>query len=130
MKELYQSFLSMPTWVKIWMVGILVPVNMLGLLFLDQEIGLWIAILGLAGMIPNMFVMYFEKAFSKTMAVSHIIPWTILVVYLAIKLIKGEVPDGNIYYVVWAVLIVDIISLLFDYKESVEWFQERKTKKA
>lgn len=129
MKELYQSFLSLPLWVKVWMLCILVPVNMLGLLFLDQEVGLWIAILGLAGMIPNMFVMYFEKAFSKTMAVSHVIPWTALVAFLAVKLIKGEVPEGNIYYAVWLVLIVDSISLLFDYKESVEWFAERKANK-
>ena len=128
MKELYQSFLSLPTWVKIWMMGILVPVNMLGLFFLDNEIGLWIAILGIAGMAPNILVMFFEKAFSKTMAVSHIIPWSILVVYLAMQLGKGNVPTGSIYYVVWLVLTVDAISLAFDYKESIEWFQERKAK--
>ena len=126
MKELYQSFLSLPTWVKIWMMGILVPVNMIGLLFLDHSIGIWMAILGLAGMLPNLFVMYFEKAFSKTMAVSHIIPWTALVVYLIVQLVQGNVPNGNIYYAVWAMLIVDIISLAFDYKETIEWFQERK----
>ena len=102
------------------------PINMIGLFFLDQEIGQWVAILGLAGMIPNMFVMYFEKAFSKTMALSHVIPWTVLVVFLAIQLYQGTVPDGPIYYVAWAVLVVDTISLVFDYKESVEWFQERK----
>ena len=130
MQELYQSFLSLPVWVKIWMLGILIPVNMIGLLFLGHEVGVWIAILGLAGMIPNLFVMYFEKAFSKTMAVSHIIPWTALVIYLGLKLAKGEVPEGNIYYAVWAVLIVDSISLLFDYKETREWFQERREKKA
>ena len=111
------------------MLGILVPVNMIGLLFLDNEIGLWIAILGLAGMIPNLFVMYFEKAFSKTMALSHIIPWTALVIFLAIQLFRGKVPDSPIFYVSWVVIIVDTISLLFDYKESVEWFAERKAKK-
>lgn len=126
MKELYQSFLGLPTWVKIWMVAILIPTNMVGLLFLEHDIGIWIAVLGLAGMAPNILVMIFEKAFSKTMAVSHIIPWTILVVYLSIKLFRGEVPEGPIYFVAWIVLLVDSISLIFDYKESIEWFQERK----
>lgn len=128
MKELYQSFLSLPHWVKIWMFCILIPVNMLGLLFLDHVVGQWMAILGLAGMIPNIFVMYFEKAFSKTMALSHVIPWTALVIFLAVQLSQGKVPDGPIFYVAWTVIIVDTISLLFDYKESAEWFAERKAK--
>lgn len=128
MKSLIESFMSLPTWVKIWVLAILIPANMMGLLFWEHEVGRWMAVLGLAGMLPNMLVMYVEKAITKTMALPHIIPWTILVIYLAIKLFNGEVPDGNIYYAACALLVIDIISLCFDYKESLEWFQERKHK--
>lgn len=126
MKELLQSFMSLPLWVRLWMLLLLIPVNLSGLFVWDYQVGKWIAILGISGMLPNLYVMYNERAFSKTMAVSHIIPWTILVIYLAVKLFRGEVPEGAIFYLSCAVLVINSISLIFDYKESYEWYQERQ----
>ena len=121
--SIYTSFRSLPLWVQVWMVVILMPVNAGGLLFLDQPIGLGIAVLGLAGMLLNIPVLMYSRGFSKLMAVPHLLPWTALVAWLLYLIFTAGVPEGNIRILVGLILVVDVISLAFDYKDSIEWFR-------
>jgi hypothetical protein len=64
--------------------------------------------------------MVHERGFSKFMAVPHLIPWTLLVVLIAIIQPPLEGPFG-IY--LWTLFAVDLVSLIFDYPDAVKWFR-------
>ena len=110
--DIWTSFRSQPLWVQLWMAFILVPVNL--------------ASLAVIGMAPNVVIMFVERGFGKTMAIPHLLPWTALVL-----LILFARPEGSAAYAtyLWVVLVVDVISLLFDYPESWQWLQVRRERK-
>lgn len=116
----WYSYRSMPVWVQIWVAFILVPVNMASLFFIAQPGGMWVAILANVAMVLNLPVMVYERGFTKLMAVPHLIPWTILVVYLALAR-----PDAaGIYDIyLWVLLVTNVISLAFDYPDAVKWMR-------
>lgn len=116
--DLWASFSALPTWVKIWMMFLLMPANMASLFFLDQPMGTWIAILALGGMLPNLPVLAYERGFSKLLAIPHLISWTLLVGL--ILLARPEV-SGIYKGYVWGVLVIDTISLFFDYSDAFKW---------
>ena len=118
--SIWQSFRAMPTWVQLWVGVILVPVNAASLFFINQPSGRWIALLAVLGMLPNLFVMIFERGFSKLMALPHLIPWTILVVMLLFA-----VPDvsGPYRVYLWILLATDLFSLVLDYPDAIKWFR-------
>ena len=108
------------------MAFILVPANLASLAFLDQPLGGLVAFLAVIGMAPNVVIMFVERGFGKTMAIPHLLPWTALVL-----LILFARPEGSAAYAtyLWIVLVVDVISLLFDYPESWQWLQERRARR-
>lgn len=117
--EIWRSFRAMPVWVQIWVVGILVPVNMASLFFMDQSMGLWIAFLANIAMMLNLPVMLYDRGFSKMMALPHLIPWTILV---GILLFTRPEATGFYDIYLWVLLGTNTISLLFDYPDALKWF--------
>ena len=121
--DIWQSFLALPNWVKIWVGLWLVPVNMLTLCFINKPSGLLIACLAFAGLLPNLFVMIYNRGFSRLMALPHLLPWTILlgVVYSTLPLSSGLYTTY-----LWTLLITNSISLLFDYPDSYKWFKGQK----
>lgn len=125
--DIWQSFRSQPLWVQLWMAFILVPVNMASLAFVDQPMGGVVAFLAIIAMLPNVAIMFIERGFGRAMAVPHLLPWTALVL-----LILFARPEGSQAYGIylWAVLVVDGISLLFDYPESWQWWQARRARPA
>lgn len=118
--DIWHSFRSLPGWVQIWISFILVPVNMISLFFIQEPMGLWIAFLANVAMLPNLPVMLFERGFSRLMAWPHIIPWTVLVLLLLI----AKPSDTGLYGAyLWVLLVVDLVSLMFDYPDAVKWLK-------
>ena len=84
----------MPVWVQIWVMFLLVPINMAAIFFIDQPSGVWIAVLAIGAMMLNMPVMLYDRGFSKMMALPHLIPWTILVLWIAFPRTVGSAAYG------------------------------------
>ena len=118
--EIWKSFRAMPAWVQVWVTLLLVPINMAAIFFIDQPSGVWIAILAIGAMMLNMPVMLYDRGFSKLMAFPHLIPWTILVLWIAVARPVGS--DGYGTYL-WILLVTNIISLGFDYPDALKWWK-------
>lgn len=119
-KTIYSSYRAMPVWVQIWVLFILVPVNSAAIFFVFQPMGVWIAVLALGGMLPNIPVILYDRGFSKLMAFPHLLPWTILAVWLLVARPEGSAAYG-IY--LWIVLVINAISLGFDYPDAVKYLR-------
>ena len=118
--EIWKSFRALPGWVQIWVAFILAPLNMASVLFIAEPGGILVAILANVAMMMNMPIMLKERGFSKLMGLPHLIPWTVLVLYIAF----WHPPAEGLYATyLSALLVVDLISLLFDYPDTVRWLR-------
>jgi len=99
---------------------ILVPTNVASLFFLDQPMGVWVAVLAIGGMLPNLGVIVYDRGISKLMAIPHLIPWTLLV-----GLILFARPEGSETYstYLWILLAINVFSLCFDYPDAIKWLK-------
>ena len=79
-----------------------------------------IAVLAIIAMLLNFPVMLYDRGFSKLMAFPHLIPWSILVVLLVVS---PPPASGNYHVYLWVLLIVDAISLVFDYPDAMKWWR-------
>lgn len=113
----------MPLWVQIWVAVILVPVNVAPLLFLGEHYSFWVAVLSVGGMAPNLPIMLAERGLSKRMALPHVLIWTPLVVLLGWLLVGPMGESGNYAIMLTVVLVVDLISLGFDFPDAVKWWR-------
>ena len=122
--DLWTSYREQPLWVQIWVGLILMPVNMVSLAFISEPMGLWVAGLANIALLLNLPILLYERGFSRTMALPHLIPWTLLV-----GLLLFARPDATGLYAgyLWVLLVINMISLLFDYPESYQWLQARKS---
>lgn len=119
--DIWNSLRATPLWVQLWMIFILMPINIIGLFLLDQPMAPWIAGLALFGMLPNIVIMYMERGMSKLMAIPHLLPWTVLI---AIILFARPEGGSNVYEIYLnALLVINVISLLFDYPDAIKWFK-------
>jgi len=121
--DIWNSFRSLPLWLQIWVALILAPTNMASVLFIDQPTGMVIAFLAVIGIAPNIAVILYERGFSKLMAFPHLLPWLIL-----ISILLFNRPDGTPQYEIflWALLIANSISLLFDFPDAYKWWRGDK----
>ena len=118
--DIWSSFRAMPAWVQIWVALLLVPINMIAIFFIDQPSGVWIAILAIGAMMLNVPVMLYDQGFSKLMAFPQLIPWSILVIWIAFARPFGS-PAYDTY--LWILLITNTISLGFDIPDAVNWWK-------
>lgn len=118
--DIWTSLRALPLWVQIWTMFILAPINMASLFFLEQPLGKWVAFLAIIAMLPNIPLMLKDRGFSKVMGVPHTIPWTILVLMLIFFRPSGSA-GYNVY--LWLLLVINAISLPFDYTDSWQWFR-------
>jgi len=118
--DVWTSLRALPTWVIVWMNFILVPANVASLFFLDQPMGIWVAVLAIGGMLPNLGVIAYDRGISKLMSIPHLIPWTLLV-----GLILFARPEGSETYstYLWVLLAIDLFSLCFDYPDAIKWLK-------
>lgn len=128
LSDIWESFLGLPTWVKVWMVLVLVPVNAVSLWFAGDPWSWLIAALAFAGMIPNIFIMLSDRGLTHKMAVPHVIFWTPLVLIITYLLLVSDVvvpPAYSVYLKI--LLVVNIISLGFDIPETRAWLRTRRS---
>ncbi len=118
--EIWNSFRALPLWVQGWVALILVPVNGTSLWFVGEPAGQWIAFLAIIAVLMNVPVLFYARGFSKLMAFPHLVPWTILLAWL----IFGR-PEGSSAFELYLtiLLVVNAISLVFDYADAVSWFR-------
>jgi hypothetical protein len=125
--DIWRSFRRIPLWVQIWVAGILMPINFLAVLFFTENYGQWVAILAIAGMLPNAVILATERGLSKMMAIPHVLIWTPLCLLLAWLLYGhfngGPVLSDNYAYYLMALLIIDVISLGFDFPDTLKWLR-------
>ena len=119
--DIIRSFISLPKWVKFWLMFILGPVNFASLFFLNEPEGMLTAGLVFAGVILSTAPAFFERGLSKAGAFGHLVPWTILVIHILIARPEGGSDVYNTYLTVLAV--VNGISLAFDYVDSYKWLK-------
>lgn len=118
---IYGSFRALPLWVQIWVFVLLVPVNMASLMFLGQPIGILIAVLANGAMMLNGVIMLYERGFSKAMALPHVVIWVPLVVLIGVMLASGRVDQPSFVLYLKLLLVIDLISLGFDFKDAWDW---------
>jgi hypothetical protein len=119
--EIWGSFRAMPIWVQVWVFVLLVPANSASLLFLGEQNGVLIAVLAIGAMFLNGVIMLVERGFSKAMALPHVVIWTPLAGLLAVMLSRGSEAGAFATYLK-ILLIVDLISLGFDFKDARDWW--------
>ncbi len=124
--QCWHSFRVLPLWVQFWVGGVLVPVNALAFFLLDTWAGQLTAVAALFVVLTNVPIMLIERGMSKLMAVPHLIAWYPLVFALGNRLLSanashatGELESAFIILVI----SVNGISLLFDTKDSIDWFR-------
>jgi len=120
--DIWNSFRRMPLWVQVWVALILVPVNMAPLFFLGQPYAIWVAVLSIGGLMPNLPIMLNDRGLSKLMALPHLVAWTPLVVLIGWLLATGA-PVGGYWVLLVVLLGVDLISLGFDFPDALKWWR-------
>ncbi len=122
--DILHSFRAMPLWVQVWVALVLVPVNVASLLFLDAPNGVTIAVLANGALWLNGGIMLYERGLSRLMALPHLLLWTPLVMILAVTLSKGIAGEAVAFF--WALLVINLISLGFDYVDFWKWLQGQR----
>jgi len=79
-----------------------------------------IAFLANIGMLLNIPVMIYDRGVSKLMSIPHLVPWTALVI-----LIIFYRPEATGLYDTFlsTLLIINLISLAFDYVDAMKWIK-------
>ncbi|MGB0505349.1 MAG: hypothetical protein ACPGGK_04060 [Pikeienuella sp.] len=121
--DIWHSFRAMPGWVQVWVFVILVPVNFAGFLLWDTDVGRMTAIAAIVGIGPNLFVMIWDRGFGRLMALPHLVPWTVLVIWLIVHLTGANAPSGGEALFGWSVVAINSFSLWFDYPDAVKWLK-------
>lgn len=108
---------------QIWVALILVPVNLLPLAFWGEPYAVWITIFSIGGMLPNLVIMMVGRGLSKCMALPHLLIWTPLVVMLGMLLQSDLGVSDGFRTVLTVILLVDLLSLVFDYIDGWKWWR-------
>ena len=123
--EIWAGFRRLPLWVQIWVGVILVPVNAASVFFWFHPGGVLIACLAIGGMLPNLPILLVTRSFPRSMALPHLLIWTPLVILLGWRLLGGVDEPGHWHTYLVILLVVDTVSLLFDYPDALQWWRER-----
>lgn len=122
-RDIWGSFRDLPLWVQIWVAVILVPVNLMPLAFVGQPFGWWVAGLSVMGMMPNIPIMVAARGMSRAMALPHLVFWVPLVALVAYLLLGGAELTAGYATALTILLVVDLISLAFDFRDAALWYK-------
>lgn len=127
-QSIWRSLRSLPLWVQIWVVGVLVPVNAAAFFLLDTAAGVATAWAALFVVATNMPIMYWYGGMNRAMSIPHLMAWGPLQVWLVLRLIEADAPVGIELFYIWLLLLVNGVSLVFDLIDSWRWLRgERET---
>lgn len=120
------SFLSLPTWVRVWLALGLFPANAAAFLFADGPVGHWASLAFVLVGLSNGAMVWYQAGLSRLLAVPHLLFWGPLQVYLAgyvSNAAAGATPFGP--NEVYAAVLAGIngISLMFDTWDSLRWLR-------
>ena len=121
--DIWDSFRRMPLWVQGWVALVLVPVNIAPLAFIGAPYAIWVAVLSVGGMVPNLPIMLMERGLSKRMALPHVLIWLPLVGLLGWVLATVDGVTGGYRTMLLLLLAVDLISLGFDIPDALKWWR-------
>lgn len=123
-RTIWGSLRSLPRWVQVWVVGILIPVNVLPFFMLDTRVGLAAAVAAVVVVVTNVPIMWAYKGMNKAMSIPHLVAWGPLQVYLMMLLadagFRAETGGAELGLAVLLVMI-NGISLIFDLIDSAKW---------
>ena len=124
MNDIWRSLRSLPVWVQIWVVGILVPVNVLPFFLLETAVGQAGAVAALVVLVTNGPLLWIYRGMNKILSIPHLIAWGPLEIYLLMLLAdSGFRAEAGAMELGLAVLLLVIngISLVFDVIDSGKW---------
>jgi hypothetical protein len=117
--DIWVSSRALPLWVMIWMTVILAPINMISLYFLSKPTGILVAGLAWGGMLTSQIVLMRHRGFTKLVSGGHVIFWVPLVLIL---IFARPVANGAYDTYLTILLVVNLLSLLFDINDLRLWF--------
>ena len=120
--QIIKSFFALPIWVIAWIAIFLVPANFASFLFLHTQTGVWVALLGAGAILINLVIVWINGGFSRVLAIPHVLLWIPLQIIL-IKQIPGLEAASMEHTLCMAVLIINGISLLFDFTDCWRWYR-------
>ena len=121
-KDCWQSFRGLPAWVQVWVAGILIPVNAVSFLFLDTESGRWISVAAILVLATNYPIMLASRDMSRLLSVPHLLIWVPLELALVDQAFTKDLQAPELYLVL-VVLLINGISLVFDFHDSWHWIR-------
>ena len=117
--DIWTSFRALPLWVMIWMMVFLGPINVISLYFVSHPKGILIAALAWGGMLTGQIVLIRHRGFSKLVSGGHVIFWVPLVLIL---IFARPMANGVYDTYLTILLVVNVLSLLFDINDLRLWF--------
>lgn len=124
--QIWRSLRSLPAWVQIWVVGILIPVNAVPFFILDTWLGLAGSIAAAFVVGTNVPIMYWAGGMTRLMSLPHLFAWVPLQVLIPMRLM-GMVGPGPATSGEWwlgvALFAVNAVSLAFDLLDSWRWLR-------
>ncbi|MHA7835443.1 MAG: hypothetical protein ACX94A_13295 [Algiphilus sp.] len=124
LNAIYHSYRSLPLWVQIWVVAILMPVNAAAFFLLDTWLGVAAAIAAVFVVITNAPIMWATGGMSRLMSVPHLFAWFPLQVLIVMRLLETVGP-GPVSVAEWwfgvILFVINGISLVFDTVDSWRW---------
>ncbi|MEX0346910.1 MAG: hypothetical protein AB3N20_18450 [Rhizobiaceae bacterium] len=120
--RILKSTFALPVWVLVWIFVFLLPANFAGFWFLDTDVGFWVSVLGAGAIIVNMIPVLVNGGVSKVLAIPHLIFWIPLEIILLRLVMTGDLATSE-WRLAIAVLIINGISLGFDFYDTAEWWK-------
>ncbi|MCB1837623.1 MAG: hypothetical protein KDH99_08370 [Alcanivoracaceae bacterium] len=124
--DIWRSLRSLPGWVQIWVLAILVPVNVVPFFFLDTSTGVAASLAAVFVAITNMPLMWICRGMNKAMSIPHLFAWIPLNIYLALCLADNAYREAMMpaeLVMVVSLLVANTISLAFDVVDSWKWIK-------
>ncbi len=118
-REIWASYRRLPLWVQAWVGLWLAPVNFAAVAFVGERNGVLIAVLMLAGILPNLPIMVAKRGMTALMALPHLLAWPLMLIIVVVTLFQGTSSAHSVYLVL--VLITNVISLAFDAVDFNAW---------
>lgn len=119
--DCHRSFRAIPLWVRVWVLGVLIPVNASTFWFLDSRIGQAGAAAAVLVVAANVPIMLVERGVSRLMALPHLFAWIPLLAWLAALLAFDATLTASETRLATVLAVVNGISLVFDTIDSVRW---------
>jgi hypothetical protein len=127
LKDIAAGFQRLPRWVQFWLSCVLVPVNLISVVFVGEPGGWIVAVLAIGGIAPNAVILVVTRDFGREMTIAHLILWPPL--FIVIIWLLREGPQATYVQYLWVLLIVDVISVAFDIRDARNWLQSKSSQR-